>query len=146
MFPMPDQNVAPAPAASQLVCQALASAEPAALRAVAAIWAVSLTDEEGDDQPLNDIAGSLGAKFALVHRRPAMANHKAVAAALSLLSKRRLGAADIKLISAGYFTSFIEGDHEQEPLRLLSNGVIAVVAIIEAINLGYAEWPAILSF
>ena len=69
-----------------------------------------------------------------------MANHKAVAAALFLLSKHRLGAADIKLISAGYFTSFIEGDRKQEPLRRLSNGVIAVVAIIEAINQGYAEW------
>ena len=135
MFPMPDQDVAPA-AANQLVCQALANADPTALRAVAAIWAVRLLDEAGEDRTRNDVAASLGAKFASVHWRPAMANHKAVAAALFLLSKHRLGAADIKFISAGYYTSFIEGDQEQEPLKLLSNGVIAVVAIIEAVNQG----------
>ena len=32
------------------------------------------------------------------------------------------------------------------PLRQLSNSVIAVIAVIEAVIMGRTEWPAILSF
>ena len=110
------------------------------------MWAVNLTDAEGEARPYAGIAVDLAAKFALVRNRPAMSNPKAVALALVLISKHKLGAADVKLISAGYFTSFVEGDREMAPLRQLSNSIIAVIAIIEAVNIGYTEWPAILSF
>ena len=106
------------------------------------MWAVNLTDAEGEARPYAGIAGDLAAKFALVRNRPAMSNPKAAALALTLISKHKLGSADVKLISAGYFTSFVEGDHEIAPLRQLSNSVIAIIAIIEAANMGCAEWPA----
>ena len=141
-----EPEAAPAVAASQPVCAALAGADPGALKAVAAVWAVNLTDAEGEARPYAGIAGDLAAKFALVRNRPAMSNPKAVALALTLISKHKLGTADVKLISAGYFTSFVEGDREMAPLRQLSNSIIAVIAIIEAVSIGYTEWPAILSF
>ena len=121
----PAALAAPCGCSQQPVCAALARADPGALKAVAAVWAVNLADAEGEARPYVGVAEDLAAKFALVRNRPAMSNPKAVALALALISKHNLGTADVKLISAGYLTSFIEGDREMAPLRQLSNSVIA---------------------
>ena len=60
----PAAPAAPAAAANQPVCAALAGADPGALKAVAAVWAVNLTDAEGVARPYAGIAGDLAAKFA----------------------------------------------------------------------------------
>ena len=91
-----EPEAGPAASASQQVCAALAGSDPGALKAVAAVWAVSLTDAEGVARPYAGIARDQAAKFAWVRNRPAMSNPKAVALALDLISKHNLGSADVK--------------------------------------------------